>query len=260
MDSTIKTMKWKSSKFSTRDYKAKMIRPAAGGALWENWNFLAERDRKREWRETKVLLFSKILKSVFKWDLKVGFTQGERQFPEINPFKRRSHTFKKGKSLVGKGNNQSLFGFYFGRLGSLFPEGANAAFDFKPCKLYCQTEISQNMRGNDFAIKCPLLVAVIFLKHRYINQKKHTMLTMRGKNSLSQKQTNKQNCKSHMMNVFQVVPRNSNPSAQQQWETPCACPASPAVHWLPPWKARPFTAKNLLVFHSSTTGYQDFAK
>lgn len=168
-----------------------MIRPAAGGALWENWNFLAERDRKREWRETKVLLFSKILKSVFKWDLKVGFTQGERQFPEINPFERRSHTFKKGKPLVGKRNNQSLSGFYFGRLGSLFPEGANAAFDFKPCKLYCQTEISQNMRGNDFAIKCPLLVAVIFLKHRYINQKKHTMLTMRGKNSLSQKQTNK---------------------------------------------------------------------
>lgn len=98
---------------------------------------------------------------------KSGFYPGEGQVSVPNPVRQKvlskfTHTFKKGKPLVGKGTIKSLFGSYFGRLGSFFSEGTNAAFDFKPCKLCCKTEVSQNVRGNGFAIKWPLLVAVTF--------------------------------------------------------------------------------------------------
>lgn len=64
-----------------------------------------------------------------------------------------TRTFQKGKPHVAKKNNYGLFGFYFGRLGSFFPEEANAVLDFKPCKFYCQTDIPQKMEGNYFGYR-----------------------------------------------------------------------------------------------------------
>lgn len=155
---------------------------------------------------------------------------------------------------MGKGTIRVCLAFILVDWDHFSPKGPSAAFDFKPCKLYCQTEISQDMRGNDFAIKWLPASSYDILKHRYINQKRHTQCWGNREERIPfQKKIASIIwwCFSKLSLETLIPLPNNNKKFNTCWPTnhPLADALGGTVlHW------------NLLVFHSSTTGYQDFAK
>lgn len=86
---------------------------------------------------------------------KSGFYPGEGQFSVPNPVRQKvlskfTHTFEKGKPLVGKGTIRVCLALILVDWDHFSLKEPIAAFDFKPCKLYCKTEIITECEGKWF--------------------------------------------------------------------------------------------------------------